>query len=193
LDCAIALGKDNSNLTNMLYEHVKECVEDYSKLQVIDQNFVIDALPMGKMNDLRITIQQMVGVGLRKECCEVYCNWRRESLKECLMSLLGFPEINTEEFKDDIIRRRVEAVEVALTILVPSERRLCDSVFSGFPSVADLCFDDVCRGAIIQLLNIAVVTANGIHSNWRLFEILDMLQAWGDIIPSFLNHCSQSH
>ncbi|QCE01020.1 exocyst complex component 7 [Vigna unguiculata] len=191
VDCAKALGKDNSNLSNMLYEHVKECVEDYSKLQVIDQNFVIDALPMGKMNDLRKTIELMMGAGLTKECCKVYCNWRRESLKECLMSLLRFPEINTEgngegvEFKDYVIRRRLKAVRVALTILVPSERRLCDSVFSGIPSVADLCFTDVCRGATIQLLNIAVVTASGIHSNWRLFEILGMLQVWCKIIPSF--------
>lgn len=152
---------------------------------------MIDALQLGKINDLRKTIKQMMDVGLTKECCEVYCNWRRESLKECLMKVLGFPEINTKEngkgveFKDYFIGRRIKAVEVALEILVPSERRLCDGVFGGFPSVANLCLTDVFRGATIQLLNIAVVTASGIHSNWRLFEILGMLQAWGGIIPSF--------
>jgi len=198
VDCAKTLGKDNSNLANTLFKYVKECVEDGSRLPVIDHNFVIDALQLGKINDLRKTIELMMGVGLTKECYEVYCNWRRESLKECLKKLLGFPEINTEEhgegveFKDYVIRRRFEAVQFALTVLVPSERRLCDSVFCGFPSVADLCFTDVFRGATIQLLNIAVVTASGIHSNWRLFEIINMLQAWGDIIPSFQSLFSES-
>jgi len=198
VDCAEALGEDNSNLANTLFKHVKECLEDDSKLQVIDHNFVIDALQLGKINDLRKTIKQMMDVGLTKECCEVYCNWRRESLKECLMKLLGFPEINTKEngkgveFKDYFIGRRIKAVEVALEILVPSERRLCDGVFSGFPSVANLCLTDVFRGATIQLLNIAVVTASGIHSNWRLFEILGMLQAWGGIIPSFQSLFTES-
>ncbi|RDX70799.1 Exocyst complex component EXO70B1, partial [Mucuna pruriens] len=188
--CIKALQQGNSKLTDMLFKHVKESL-DKIELADVDYNFVIDALPSGKVNDLHETIKLMMGVGFAKECCDVYCNWRRESFKECLMNLLGLPEINIEEklegvgFKDYIIVRRIEAIKVALTTLFPNERRLCDRVFEGFPSVARLCFTDVCRGATIQLLNIAHVFTSGIPLNWRLFEILRVFEAWIYLIPEF--------
>ncbi|KAH1095401.1 hypothetical protein GLYMA_14G199500v4 [Glycine max] len=191
MTCIRALQQGNSNVTNMLSKLVKEYLEDNSKPVVIDRNFVIDALPSGKINDLRKNIKLVMGVGFAKECYEVYCNWRRESLKECLINLLGLPEINVEEksrlleFENYILRRRIEAIQVALGTLIPSERRLCDSVFQGFSYVADLCFTDICRGTSIQLLNIAVVFARASPSYWRWFEIIGMFEAWRDEIPEF--------
>ncbi|KAG4382958.1 hypothetical protein AAZX31_14G184800 [Glycine max] len=155
MTCIRALPQGNSNVTNMLSKLVKEYLEDNSKPVVIDSNFVIDALPWGKINDLRKTIKLVIGVGFAQECYEVYCNWRRESLKECLINLLGLPEINVEKsrllaFEDYILRRRIKAIQVALRTLIPSERRLCDSVFEGFSSLADLCFTDICRGTLMS-------------------------------------------
>lgn len=92
--CMKALQQGNSKLTKMLFKHVKEQLEDNHETAVIDHNFVIDLLPLGKIDDLRETIKLMMGIGFAKECFEVYYNWQRESLEECLISLLGLPEIN---------------------------------------------------------------------------------------------------
>ncbi|KAL2975836.1 hypothetical protein AAZX31_14G184700 [Glycine max] len=188
--CIEVLRQGNSNLTNMLLEHTKEYFDDKSELAGVDHNFVIDALPSGKINDLEETIKLMVDDGLEKECCDVYCNWRRESLEQCIINLLRLQGINIEEKLEQrefqyYILRWIKAVNVAHRILFPSERRLCDCIFSRFSSVADLCFNEVCRGALIQLLNFAEAVASGSPSEWRLSKILDMFETLRDLIPEF--------
>jgi len=60
--CIRALQQGNSNVTNMLLEHVKEYLQDNSNLAGIDHNFVIEALPSGYINELLETIKLMMGV-----------------------------------------------------------------------------------------------------------------------------------
>ncbi|TKY56550.1 Exocyst complex component EXO70B1 [Spatholobus suberectus] len=181
----------DSNLTNMVLERTKEYLKDESELAGIDHNFVIDALPSGKIHDLQETIKLMVGDGLEKECGDVYCNWRRESLEECLKNLLGLQGINNIEEKREqrefqyYIFRWIKAVNVAVRILFPSERRLCDCVFSGFSSVAGLCFTEVCWEPTVKMLNFADAVARGSPSEWRLSKILDMFETLHGLIPEF--------
>nr|KYP72929.1 Exocyst complex component 7 [Cajanus cajan] len=149
----------------------------------------MDALPSEKIKDLEETIMLMVSNGFEKECCDEYCNWRRESLEECLTSLFGLQEINIEQehegkkLEEFVIGRWIKVVKVAFRILFPSERRLSDRIFVGFSSVADLCFTEVCRGAVIQLLNLADAVASGSPSEWRLNKITDMFETLCDLTP----------
>ncbi|MCI13631.1 exocyst complex component EXO70B1-like, partial [Trifolium medium] len=51
--------------------------------------------------------------------------------------------------------------QVALRILFPSERRIYNRVFSdSLSAISDLYFSELCRGAIIELLNFADSFAN---------------------------------
>ena len=154
-------------------------------------DIVIDALPLGTINDLHEMAKRMIAAGFGKECCHVYSDCRREFLEESL-SRLGLQKLSIEDvYKmswqelEDEIEKWTKASKVALRILFPSERRLCDRVFFGFSSAADLSFMEVCRGSTIQLLNFADAVAIGSRSPELLFRILDVFETLRDLIAEF--------
>lgn len=158
---------------------------------VTDYNIVIDALPSGTISDLHEIAKRMVIAGFEKECSHVYSSCRRDFLDESL-SRLGLQKLSTEEVHmmqwsdlEDEVERWTKSANVALQILFPSERRLCDRVFFGFSIAADLSFMEVCRGTAIQLLNFADAIAIGSRSPERLFKVLDVYETLRDLIPEF--------
>ncbi|XP_004490667.1 exocyst complex component EXO70B1-like [Cicer arietinum] len=160
-------------------------------LPVTDYDIVIDALPSGTINDLHEIAKRMVAGGFGKECSHVYSSCRREFLEESL-SRLGLQKLSIEDVHkmpwqdlEDEIERWIKASNVALKILFPSERRLCDRVFFGFSSAADFSFMEVCRGSTVQLLNFADAVAIGSRSPERLFKILDVFETLRDLISEF--------
>ncbi|XVF05819.1 hypothetical protein REPUB_Repub05bG0205900 [Reevesia pubescens] len=158
---------------------------------ITDYDIVIDALPSGTINDLHEIAKRMVAAGFGKECSHVYSTCRREFLEESI-SRLGLQKLSIDEVQkmpwqelEDEIERWIKAANVALRILFPSERRLCDRVFFGFSSAADLSFMEVCRGSTIQLLNFADAIAIGSRSPERLFKVLDVFETLRDLMPEF--------
>ncbi|XP_010520187.1 PREDICTED: exocyst complex component EXO70B1 [Tarenaya hassleriana] len=173
------------------------CFQDGEDFQIpvaqplTDYDVVIDALPSATINDLHEMAKRMLGAGFGKECSHVYSSCRREFLEES-MSRLGLQKLSIEEVHklpwqelEDEIERWIKAANVALRILFPSERRLCDRVFFGFSSAADLSFMEVCRGSTIQLLNFADAIAIGSRSPERLFKVLDVFETMRDLMPEF--------
>lgn len=158
---------------------------------ITDYDVVIDALPSGIINDLHEIAKRMVAARFGKECSHVYSSCRREFLEESFARLrlqkLSIEEVQKMAWQDleDEIERWIKAANVALRILFPSERRLCDRVFFGLASAADLSFMEVCRGSTIQLLNFADAVAIGSRSPERLFKILDVFETLRDLIPEF--------
>ncbi|KAA8543696.1 hypothetical protein F0562_021558 [Nyssa sinensis] len=158
---------------------------------ISDYDIIIDALPSGTINDLHKIANRMVAAGYGKECSHAYSSGRREFLEESL-SRLGLQKLSIEEVQkmpwsdlEDEIERWIKAVNVALRILFPSERRLCDRVFFGFSSAADLSFMEVCRGSTIQLLNFADAISIGSRAPERLFKVLDVFETVRDLMPEF--------
>ncbi|KAF5751323.1 Exocyst subunit exo70 family protein B1 [Tripterygium wilfordii] len=158
---------------------------------ITDYDIIIDSLPSGTINDLHEMAKRMLAAGFGKECSHVYSSCRREFLEES-MSRLGLQELSIEEVHrmpwqdlEDEIERWNKAANVALRILFPSERRLCDRVFFGLSSAADLSFMEVCRGSTIQLLNFADAVAIGSRSPERLFKVLDVFETLRDLMPEF--------
>ncbi|XP_059659845.1 exocyst complex component EXO70B1-like [Cornus florida] len=156
---------------------------------ITDFDIVIDALPSATINDLHEIAKRMVAAGFGKECSHAYSSCRREFLEESL-SRLGLSKLSIEDVHkmpwsdiEDEIDRWIKAVNVAVRILFPSERRLCDRVFSGFSSAADLSFMEVCRGSTIQLLNFADAVAIGSRAPERLFKVLDVFETVRDLMP----------
>lgn len=158
---------------------------------VTDYNFLIDALPVGTVGDLHEIAKRMVAAGYEKECCGVYSGCRREFLERSL-SRLGLQKLSIDEVQrmqwtqlEEEIEKWIKAINVALRVLLPSERRLCDRVFSGCLSAADLSFLEVCRGSIDQLLNFVDAVALSSRSPERLFKVLDVYEAMRDLMPEF--------
>ncbi|XP_021716256.1 exocyst complex component EXO70B1-like [Chenopodium quinoa] len=158
---------------------------------VTDFNIVIDALPASTINDLHEIARRMVLVEYGRECSHVYSACRREFLEESL-SRLGLQKLSTDEVQklpwpelEDEIERWCKSAVFSLRILFPSERRLCDRIFFGFPSTSDFAFMEVCRGSAIQLLNFADAVAISSRSPERLFKVLDVYETLRDLIPEF--------
>ncbi|PIN09243.1 Exocyst component protein [Handroanthus impetiginosus] len=158
---------------------------------ITDYDIIIDALPAGTIGDLHEIAKRMVMAGYVKECSHAYSTCRREFLEESF-SRLGLQKLSIDEVHrmswpqlEDEIEKWIKAINVALRILFPSERRLCDRVFFGFSSAADLSFMEVCRGSTIQLLNFADAVAIGSRAPERLFKVLDVYETVRDLIPEF--------
>lgn len=158
---------------------------------ISDYNIIIDALPSGTINDLLEIAKRMVAAGYGKECSHAYSSCRRNFLEESF-SRLGLQKLSIDEVQkmawtdlEDEIERWIKAINVTLRILFPSERRLCDRVFFGFSSAADLSFMEVVRGSMIQLLNFSNAVAIGSRSPERLFKVLDVYETLRDLMPEF--------
>ncbi|KAK4790350.1 hypothetical protein SAY86_017654 [Trapa natans] len=156
---------------------------------VTDYNIIIDALPSGTINDLHDVAKRMVAAGFSVDCSSVYSSCRREFLDESI-SRLGLQKLSIEEAQkmpwqdlEDEIERWIKAMNVAVRILFPSERRLCDRVFSGLSPTADFSFMEVCRGSMVQLLNFADAVSIGSRSPERLFKVLDVFETLRDLMP----------
>lgn len=156
---------------------------------VTDYDIIIDALPSGTINDLHEMAKRMVAAGFGQECSSVYSSCRREFLEESI-SRLGLQKLSIEEAQkmpwqdlEDEIERWIKAMNVAVRILFPSERRLCDRVFSGLSSAADFSFMEVCRGSMVQLLKFADAVSIGSRSPERLFKVLDVFETLRDLMP----------
>ncbi|KAD6119899.1 hypothetical protein E3N88_11170 [Mikania micrantha] len=123
---------------------------------VSDYNIIIDALPSGTINDLHEISKRMVGAGYGKECSLVYSLCRRDFLDESL-SRLGFSGLQRSNgaLRDDDdeieIDKWIKAINMAVRVFYPSERRLCDRVFgysSATGAAADLSFMEASKAAV---------------------------------------------
>lgn len=178
-------------------EHSSESEEEEDDSEIpiahpiTNYDILIEALPAGIISDLHEIARRMVAAGYGKECSHAYSVCRREFLEESL-SRLGLQKLSIDEVQkmqwtelEDAIEKWVKAVNVALRILFPSERRLCDRVFFGFTSLSDLSFMEVSRGSTIQLLNFADAVAISSRAPERLFKVLDVYEALRDLMPQF--------
>ncbi|KAH6814496.1 exocyst subunit exo70 family protein B1 [Perilla frutescens var. frutescens] len=158
---------------------------------ITDYDIVIDALPLGTIGDLHQIGKRMVAAGYMKECAHAYSSSRRDFLEESF-SRLGLQKLSIDDVHrmqwtqlEDEIEKWIKAMNVAFRILFPSERRLCDRVFLGLSTAADLSFMEVCRGSTIQLLNFADAVAIGSRAPERLFKVLDVYETVRDLMPEF--------
>ncbi|KAI3760375.1 hypothetical protein L1987_50770 [Smallanthus sonchifolius] len=158
---------------------------------VSDYNIIIDALPSGTINDLHEISKRMVAAGYGKECSLAYSLCRRDFLEESL-SRLGFSGLQKSKAalrdEDDEIEidKWIKAINMAVRVFYPSERRLCDRVFgysSATAAAADLSFMEACRVSSMELLTFANGVAMGSRAPDRLFKILDVYEAVKDLMP----------
>ncbi|KAG8371536.1 hypothetical protein BUALT_Bualt13G0098100 [Buddleja alternifolia] len=158
---------------------------------ITDYNILIDALPAGTIGDLHEIAKLMVSAGYVKKCSYTYNTCRREFLDESL-SRLGLQKFSIDELQrmqwtqlGDEIEKWTKAMNVALRIVFPCERWLCDRIFFGCSSAANLSFMEVSRGLMIQLLSFADAVAIRSRAPEGLFRVLDVYETVRGLMPEF--------
>ena len=152
---------------------------------VNDHSFLMDAFPPQAVDDLHEKVKLMMIGGLENECTNQYSSWRREFLDMCL-SMSRLKEHNIEDVDEkERIRRWMKASNVILRILLPNERRLCDQVFLGFSTFADLSFMQFYSEVMTTLQNFANDFVIERRSLNHLPSILKVFGTLHDLIPEF--------
>ncbi|KAK7385586.1 hypothetical protein VNO78_31312 [Psophocarpus tetragonolobus] len=190
--CIEALKKENESVINAISRninvYVKANVLDEDQISVPklqrDDNLLMDVLPEEIVKDLHQSIKQMVLEGFKKECLDLYTNCRREFLKETL-SIFGlqFQELNKEDIDNlEKIESFIKRLTVALRLLFPNERKLCDRMFRGSISSREFAFMEVCTELASSLLS----TAKAVVS-WSNFLPETLGELMQEFEPGLLN------
>ncbi|XWS68769.1 hypothetical protein CRYUN_Cryun04dG0120700 [Craigia yunnanensis] len=140
----------------------------------------------------------MIFAGYKAECCIVYSGLRLKAL-DVQLNKQGFENINV----DDIQRMNWESVEGEIgnwihivkhctTILFSAEGKLCNSVFSEHPLIAQRLFSDLATSLTVRLLNFpnALVLTKR-YSTEKLFKVLDIYETLRDLIPDIGDYSSE--
>ncbi|CAA7392868.1 unnamed protein product [Spirodela intermedia] len=143
---------------------------------------VIDAFPSATVADIHAVVKRMVAAGLGEECLRAYSTCRGDFLQESI-SRLGFRHGPPWPAAEEEIARWVEVVRVAVFILFPSERRLCNRVFAGLAAAGDLSLAETCRGAMRRLFAFPEAAATASRSPERLFGLMDVYEALRELVP----------
>uniref|UniRef100_A0A7N0U8X3 Exocyst subunit Exo70 family protein n=1 Tax=Kalanchoe fedtschenkoi TaxID=63787 RepID=A0A7N0U8X3_KALFE len=143
--------------------------------------------PVG-VDDLKDIADRMIRAGYEKELCQVYTSFRREAMDEYL-TLLGVEKLGIEEVQkiewsalDEKMKRWGQAVKVAVKVVLTGEKRLCEQVFSGSNMIERICFSEISKGCVMQLITFAEAIAVGRRASEKLFRILDMYDALSDVL-----------
>lgn len=150
----------------------------------------VDLINPNAIYDLKDIADRMIRASYEKECCQVYTCVRRDGLDECLM-VLGVEKFGIEEVQkiewgtlDEKMKKWSQAVKVVVRIILAGERRLCNQVFAGSGGVIrEVCFGEIAKGCMMQLLSFAEAITIGRRSSEKLFRILDMYDALADVLP----------
>ncbi|KAM0033233.1 putative exocyst complex component Exo70, cullin repeat-like-containing domain superfamily [Helianthus debilis subsp. tardiflorus] len=151
----------------------------------------VDLVYGDAIKELKEIADRMIRSGYEKECCQVYCNVRRDVLDECLL-ILGVEKVSIEEVQriewkvlDEKMKKWIQAVKVVVKALLFGEKQLCEQVFSESELIKEVSFVETTKGCVMQLLNFGEAVAIGQRSSEKLFRILDMYDVVADVLPDF--------
>ncbi|GJX81540.1 exocyst complex component EXO70B1 [Tanacetum coccineum] len=146
-----------------------------------------DLMSLDAVDELKDIADRMIKSGYEKECCQVYCNMRREVLDECLV-VLGVERLSIEEVQcvdwkvlDEKLKKWILAVKVVVRVLLFGEKRLCEQVFNESELIQEVCFVETTKGCVMQFLNFGEAVAISQRSPEKLFRILDMYEVLVDV------------
>lgn len=156
---------------------------------VTDLNVTLDLIPSERVRDLNVIAQRMVAAGYGKDSCQVYVSVRKTILEQNLYRLiverLNLDDIQkiTWELLEVKIRKWIQALKVAIKVILASERKLSDKIFTGLSPWRETCFAELATGSMMQFLNFGKAVASSRRTPEKLFKILDMYDLLRDLIP----------
>ncbi|XVF02173.1 hypothetical protein REPUB_Repub04eG0152900 [Reevesia pubescens] len=131
----------------------------------------------------------MIFGGYEAECCIVYSGFRLKAL-DVELNKQGFENINVEDIQrlhweslEGEMDNWINVVKHCTTNLFAAECKLCNSVFSEHPSIAQRLFCELATSLTVRLLNFpnALVLTKR-YSTEKLFKFLDLYEAFRDLI-----------
>jgi len=147
---------------------------------------VVDLVHPDVVLDLGNIAQRMIAAKYQNECCQLYVNSRKTVLEESLYGL-GVEKLSIDEVQkmpwetlEDKIKKWIQAMKVGVKVLFASEKLLCDQVFP--TPIAETCFSDISKGAMMQLLSFGEAIAISRRSPEKLFKVLDMYETLRDLV-----------
>ncbi|XP_047052613.1 exocyst complex component EXO70A1-like [Lolium rigidum] len=131
---------------------------------------------------LNALAQRFVQDGNQQSCYRIYRDARRSAL-ELSLRKLGVEKLS----KDDVERMQLDALEakigkctqflrIAMRLLLPGERKLCDEVFDGISFNKDQCFAELAGPGVLTLLSFVDAFAKSKRSPEKLFVLLDIYE-----------------
>ncbi|OIW04526.1 hypothetical protein TanjilG_13908 [Lupinus angustifolius] len=150
----------------------------------------IDLIPSDTVYDLRCIAERMISSGYLRECIQVYGSVRKSAVDGSFRKLgiekLSIGDVQRLEWEklEIKIKRWIKAAKVCVRTIFASEKRLCEQIFDGVGTcIDDACFMETVKGPAIQLFNFAEAISISRRSPEKLFKILDLHDAFMDLIP----------
>ncbi|KAK6281852.1 hypothetical protein POUND7_015677 [Theobroma cacao] len=134
----------------------------------------------------------MISAGYEAECCISYSGLRLKAL-DVELNKQGFENINVDDVQrmhweslEGEIANWIQIVKHCSTNFFSAERKLCNSVFSEHPLIAQRLFSDHATFVTVRLLNFAnAVVLTKRYSTEKLFKFLDIYETLHDLIRDF--------
>ncbi|KAJ4959689.1 hypothetical protein NE237_019599 [Protea cynaroides] len=153
------------------------------------EEFIIDLVHPDVIPDLKCIASLMFTSNYDRECRQAYISVRKDALDECLfileMEKLSIEDVLRMEWSslNGMIKKWIRAMKIFVRVYLASEKRLCDEILGEFGSVNSVCFAEVSKGSMLQLLNFGDAIAVGPRQPEKLFRILDMYEVLAELIP----------
>ncbi|XP_007043876.2 PREDICTED: exocyst complex component EXO70B1 [Theobroma cacao] len=134
----------------------------------------------------------MISAGYEAECCISYSGLRLKAL-DVELNKQGFENINVDDVQrmhweslEGEIANWIQIVKHCSTNFFSAERKLCNSVFSEHPLIAQRLFSDHATFVTVRLLNFAnAVVLTKRYSTEKLFKFLDIYETLHDLNRDF--------
>ncbi|KAI3717604.1 hypothetical protein L1987_69329 [Smallanthus sonchifolius] len=141
------------------------------------------------LSNLNKLANGLISGGHETECCELYFFVRRNAMEQNL-KLQQFEKFSIDEMQkmqwEPIEKEVVSWIKLFKefsTSLLPSERKLADSVFSGHTAISDRLFGNLTRIILLYFLSFAEAVMLTKRSAEKLFKFLDIYETVRDVIP----------
>ncbi|XP_042499046.1 exocyst complex component EXO70E2-like isoform X2 [Macadamia integrifolia] len=153
------------------------------------EEFIIDLVHPDVIPDLKGIASSMVASKYDQECFQAYISIRKDAVDEGLFILevekLSIEDVLRMEWSslNCMIKKWIRAVKIFVRVYLASEKNLCDQILGEFASVSSVCFVEVSKGSMLQLLNFGDAIAIGPRQPEKLFRILDMYEVLAELLP----------
>ncbi|XP_030483907.2 exocyst complex component EXO70E2 [Cannabis sativa] len=179
---------DESSMNSFGDDSVEESLQRDSLSRISDE-LIVDLVNPDVIPELRSIVNLMFNSKYDRECIQAYTNVRKDALDECLfileMEKLSIEDVIRAEWGslNSKIRRWIRAMKIFVRVYLASEKLLCDQIFGELGSISSVCFVELSKTSMLQLLNFAEAMSIGPQKPEKLIRIIDMYEVLADLIP----------
>ncbi|GAB2297759.1 hypothetical protein Dimus_031845 [Dionaea muscipula] len=177
------------SLSNESSDHQQNTSVDAEAKSTDEDNF--PGITDETISSMKRIASSMISAGYETECCQVYNILRRDAFKEA-MERQGFEKISIDEVQkmqweplEGHIASWVKVVKYSSKVLFPGEKKLCDSVFTDYPSVGQGIITNLARAVIVLFLTFAEAISMTKRSAERLFKVLYIYETLTELMSVF--------